>query len=81
MPLYIRDETVDDLAIELMKITGAKTKTDAVRTALMKQIEATKRKVPLLDRIEAARAKADKIGPVDPAFDMKKYTDEMWGDD
>lgn len=80
MPLYIRDETVDNLAIELMKITGAKTKTDAVRTALIRQIEAVKQKVPLLDRIEAARTKADKIGPLDPTFDMKKYTDEMWGD-
>lgn len=34
MPLYIRDDLVDTLAARLQAVTGARTKTDAVRAAL-----------------------------------------------
>jgi antitoxin VapB len=33
MPLYIRDDEVDALAVKVQAVTGARTKTDAVRTA------------------------------------------------
>ena len=78
MPLYIRDDTVDALAMKVMKATGAETKTEAVRNALIAQLEAEKNKKPMIDRLREIQAKADKIGPVDPDFDLKKYTDEMW---
>jgi antitoxin VapB len=78
MPLYIRDEKVDDLANELMKITGAKTKTDAVRTALIKQIAATKDKVPLLERIKPSIALVANIGTPDPDFDQKRFSDDLY---
>ncbi|RWR26064.1 hypothetical protein D2T29_21340 [Sinirhodobacter populi] len=32
--LFIRDEAVNDLAVEVMKITGASSKTEAIGTAL-----------------------------------------------
>ena len=80
MPLYIRDDTVDALAAKVMKATGAPTKTEAVRNALIAQLEAEKSRKPLLERVREIQAKAAKIGPVDPDFDMKKFTDEMWGD-
>ena len=38
MPLYIRDDSVDDLAVKLMKLTGASSKTEAVREALLARI-------------------------------------------
>lgn len=78
MPLYIRDDRVDDLAVRLMKLTGAKSKTDAVRKALMAQLEAEAKRKPLLERLEPILKRADDLGPGDPDFDMKKFTDEMW---
>ncbi len=80
MPLYIRDDKVDDLAVRFMKLTGAKSKTDAVRKALMAQLEAVSNQKPLLERLEPILKRADDLGPADPDFDMKKFTDEMWDD-
>ena len=35
---------------------------------------------PLLERIRKLQSKVDEIGLPDPAFDMKKFTDDMWAD-
>jgi antitoxin VapB len=78
MPLYIRDDAVDDLAEKVMKVTGAKTKTDAVRKALQAQLDAELSRKPLLERLQPVLQQARQIGERDPNFDMKKYTDEMW---
>jgi antitoxin VapB len=80
MPLYIRDDAVDDLAAKVMKLTGAKTKTEAVRKALLAQIAAEQSKLPLIARIGPILDRADAIGEPDPDFDMKRFTDEMWED-
>jgi len=80
MPLYIRDDQVDDLAVRFMKLTGAKSKTDAVRNALMAQLEVVSNQKPLLERLEPILERADDLGPADPDFDMKKFTDAMWED-
>jgi len=80
MPLYIRDDAVDDLAVRFMKLTGVKTKTEAVRRALIAQLEAETSRKPLLERLEPILSRADSLGPGDPDFDMKKFTDEIWGD-
>jgi antitoxin VapB len=80
MALFIRDPEVDALAEEVRKLTKAKTKTDAVRRALQAQLVAARRALPVRDRLARSRALADAMGPGDPTFDMKSYTDEMWGD-
>ena len=80
MPLYIRDEDVNALADQVKVITGAENKTEAVRAALQAQLEAVAKKKPLIERIHELQAKADEIGEVDPNFDMKTFTDDMWGD-
>ncbi|MBW8728850.1 MAG: type II toxin-antitoxin system VapB family antitoxin [Inquilinus limosus] len=80
MALFIRDPEVDALAEEVRRLTKAKTKTDAVRRALQVQLAAARRTLPLRDRLARSRALADAMGPGDAAFDMKAYTDEMWGD-
>ncbi len=80
MPLYIRDDQVDDLAVRFMKLTGAKSKTDAVRKALMAQLEVVANEKPLLERIQPILKRVKTVGEKDPDFDMKKFTDEMWGD-
>ncbi len=81
MPLYIRDAEVDRLASEIQKLTKASTKTEAVRPALKNELARTRKALPLRDRLARAKALADAMGASDPAFDMKAFTDEMWGDD
>ena len=81
MPLYIRDDEVDALAVKVQAITGARTKTDAVRLALQHEIERNRARKPLRERLGAAKAAAQRIGPVDSAFDMKAFTDALWDGD
>jgi antitoxin VapB len=78
MALFIRDAEVDALAEEVRRLTKAKTKTEAVRRALKAQLAQARRAAPLEDRLVRAKALADAMGPSDPSFDMKAYTDEMW---
>jgi antitoxin VapB len=77
MPLYIKDESVNELAVHVVRLTGAKDKTDAVRRALLAQLNAVKQQKPLLERIEELRTKTNEIGPKNPDFDMKSFSDEM----
>ena len=80
MSLFIRDAEVDALVEEVRKLTKAKTKTEAVRRAPKAQLAQARRAAPLEERLARAKELADAIGPGDPGFDMKVYTDEMWGD-
>lgn len=80
MPLTIRDPEVDALVEELRRLTGARTKTEAVRQALRAELARARRALPLEERLARAKALADAMGPSDPGFDMKAYTDEMWGE-
>jgi antitoxin VapB len=80
MALFIRDAEVDALAEEVRKLTKTKTKTEAVRQALRTQLAQARRTVPISERLARSKALADAMGPSDPAFDMKAYTDEMWGE-
>ncbi|TIP10676.1 type II toxin-antitoxin system VapB family antitoxin [Mesorhizobium sp.] len=81
MPLYVRDDDVDALAVELQNLTKARSKTEAVRLALQHEIERSRASIPLRDRIAKLQERAAAIGLPNPNFDMKKFTDEMWGDD
>ena len=80
MALFIRDAEVDALAEEVRKLTNAKTKTEAVRRALEARLAEVRRKRPLKERLVRSKALADAMGRSDPKFDMKTYTDEMWGE-
>jgi len=80
MPLLIRDPDVDAMAFELQQITKARSKTEAVRTALRHEIERNRGSVPLRERLAKVKEIARGIGPANPDFDMKKSTDEMRGD-
>ena len=80
MPLFIRDEDVTTMAEELARLTKARTKTEAVRTALRHELERTRASVPIRDRLARIHEKAATIGLPNPDFDMKAWSDEMWGD-
>jgi antitoxin VapB len=79
MALFIRDPEVAGLVAEIQKLTKAPTKTEAVRRALQNELARTRKALPLRDRLDRARRLADAMGPSDPTFDMKRFSDEMWG--
>jgi antitoxin VapB len=80
MPLYIRDDAVDDLAKAVMKATGAASKTEAVRVALAEKLDAATNVQSLREFLDEAWIKIETLGEVDPTFDQKKFSDDMWDD-
>ena len=80
MPLYIRDSEADELAEQVKRLTGAATKTEAVKAALRHEIERASLRPPLRERLRRAWEIVDSIGPADPDFEQKPFFDEMWGD-
>ncbi len=80
MPLYIRDDEVAALARKVQGLTKSRTLTEAVRAALEHEIERQRNKLPPSARLARSVAMAAALGPVDPDFDMRRFTDEMWGD-
>lgn len=76
MPLYIRDDTVNALVAQYMRATGTETKAEAVRQALQDALNNHERR-SLAEKIEPLQARIAKLGPVDPNFDMKAFTDEL----
>jgi antitoxin VapB len=77
MPLYIRDESVAELAREVKQATGAKTVTEAVRAALEHQLRSVPDNRTFEQKIAKAMAMADAMGPSDHSFDMKQFMDEL----
>jgi antitoxin VapB len=83
MPLYVRDERVNQLAEQARKILNAPTKTDAIRQALEKVVRDTAPETkpdepPLAERLKALQAEVQRLGTPNPDFDEKKFLDEMW---
>lgn len=80
MPLYIKDDEVDALATEFQAISGARSKTEAVRTALKDAIERKRDKTAIIEGIRQAQAMAQAMGVRrDPDFNMKIFMDELSG--
>ena len=82
MPLYIRDDRVDQLAAHLQRLTGEATKTQVVRRALEHEISRVEAAQPIRERIAGSMALADAMGMSkgESDFDMKAFTDEMWNE-
>ncbi len=83
MPLYVRDERVNQLAEQARQILKAPTKTDAIRQALEKVVETAKPveeepEKPLAERLKALQDEVQRLGKPNPDFDEKKFLDEMW---
>jgi antitoxin VapB len=78
MPLYIRDDDVDALAVQVQHLIQARSKTEAVRIALQHEIERSRETVPLRERLAKVKAMAREIGLPNPGFDMKTFSDAMW---
>lgn len=81
MALYIRDNDVDALAVRLQELTNAPTKTEAVRKALENEIERKRAEIPLEARLKKILDRASALGLPDADFDMKKFSDELSGEE
>lgn len=81
MPLFVRDERVNQLAEQAQKILKAPTKTDAIRQALECVVQEDEQRPPLAERLEKLRARHNMpaFDTFEP-FDEKAFLDEMWGD-
>ena len=80
MALFIRDEEVERLVTETQKALKTTTKKEAVRLALEGELRRVRDKGTIFERVKRSQELAAALGPGDPNFDMKKFTDEMWGD-
>lgn len=82
MPLYVRDERVNELAEEVRKILKAPTKTEAIRQALERVRSENASEPTLTERLLKVRKKYDlpEYADLEP-FDQKAYLDEMWTND
>ncbi|SCZ60003.1 hypothetical protein SAMN04488118_10418 [Epibacterium ulvae] len=80
MPLYIRDDQVNDLAETALKITGRTNKTELVRDALEAFIHVHSAKESLSDKVAKIQAKAAEHGIVADGADDKSLMDDAWGE-
>ena len=80
MPLYIRDDRVNDLAEQFRALSGARSKTEAVRCALASQISAFEQGENLAERIRRLQRKAAARGIRPDGWDDKHLMDELSGD-
>lgn len=80
MPLYVRDERVNQLAEQAQEILKAPTKTDAIRQALERVVEAEEQRPSLAERLEKIEQRYQAMGTDDPDFDQEAFLDEMWGE-
>ncbi|MDQ0137305.1 antitoxin VapB [Neorhizobium galegae] len=78
MSLYIRDPKVNELADEVMRRLGTKTKTEAVRVALENELKRARDELSLEERVRRLQDRIAALGPKDPNFDEKAFMDEMW---
>jgi antitoxin VapB len=78
MALYIKDDEVDALAEQLQAAVGARTKPEAVRTALLHELERIKAGQSFAERNAEAFALADRIGAPNADLNMKVLMDRLW---
>ncbi len=80
MPLFVRDDEIANMTVELQALLRAPSKTEALRVALRHELERVRTRVPVRERLAKARAMADAIGPSNSAFDQKAFSDQLWDD-
>ena len=78
MPLYVRDERVNELARQAQQVLGTATKTDAIRVALERVVSQQTPKRPLRDRLLDVQKATLALGKPKADFDDKKFFDDLW---
>ena len=80
MPLYIRDDEVNELAEKFRVLVGARSKTEAVRRALQEQIASLTAKETLTERIRRIQSRAAAQGLRPDGSDDKSLMDDLSGE-
>lgn len=70
----------DPDAPEVTPEQAAKAKPFTVAFPALAKAMSTTTEIPVAERIAALQREADKLGPADPDFDPKTFSDEMWGE-
>ncbi|MFN3509677.1 MAG: type II toxin-antitoxin system VapB family antitoxin [Allorhizobium sp.] len=78
MPLYIKAPEIDELVDRYLAISGAKTKTEAVRLALLNSIAALEQQESLAERVAKVQRKAAAAGLAPRLATDTPFMDEMW---
>jgi antitoxin VapB len=78
--MLIRDKEVEELALRLLQVSAAPNLDEAIKPALRREIERIRRHKLLMERIAPALALADAMGPTNPQFDMKAFSDAECGE-
>ena len=78
MSLFIRDQEVNALAEKVQQALGTRTKTEAVRTALLLALALERDKSDCFARNADLIARTRALGERDPAFNLKAFRNEMW---
>lgn len=77
--LYIKDDAVNEMAIKLMKVTNAPSKTEAVRRAIQNELNRYANEKPLAERVAEIQARVkSRMGDKPVVFDEKAFMDEGW---
>ncbi|MEF2074651.1 type II toxin-antitoxin system VapB family antitoxin [Consotaella aegiceratis] len=79
MPLYIRDDSVNNLAEELARVSMAASKTEAVRLALQHELERLAAQESLVQKVATLQERAASHGLRTDGFDDKPLMDELSG--
>lgn len=83
MALLIKGDEIDKLVERYCTITGMKNKSEAVRSALAKQIEMLTKQETLSERVASLQRRASREGflPLeDDAESDKRFMDDVWGE-
>lgn len=80
MALYIKDPEVVSLLEKYVALSGAKSKTEAVRKALIAQIAVVSTQESLADRVSKIQQKVAASGFKSDGSSDKPLMDEMWGE-
>lgn len=78
MALYVRNETVNELAEKYARLTG-QSKTNAVKRALEQAIEQKANQKSLAQRVQSIQERARKLGIEPDGFDDKALMDDLSG--
>ncbi|MFN8683761.1 type II toxin-antitoxin system VapB family antitoxin [Paracoccus sp. P2] len=81
MAIHIKGDEIDALLVRYCAMTGQTNKSEAVRQALMAQINALSARESLSTRVGKVQAKAAAAGFVSTGEDLKPFFDEQWGED
>lgn len=77
--LFIRDETVNDLAERVQSALKVRNKTDAVRIALQRTLDDELAVLPLSEKVRSLQLSLGINGRTD-GFDAKAFSDSLYDD-